>query len=73
MNVLLFLIILLAYIVLIGILNEKIFHLQSDIALLLFSLVLSLILVILRYVLPIPSLTLFIDNLGAGRHDSCQA
>ncbi|MCR5000723.1 MAG: sodium:proton antiporter [Lachnospiraceae bacterium] len=64
MNILLFLIILLAYIVLIGILNEKIFRLQSDIALLLFSLILSLILVILRYVLPIPSLTLFIDNLG---------
>ena len=64
MNILLFLIILLAYIVLIGILNEKVFRLQSDIALLLFSLILSLILVILRYVLPIPSLTLFIDNLG---------
>ncbi|MCR5508471.1 MAG: cation:proton antiporter, partial [Lachnospiraceae bacterium] len=64
MNILLFLIILLAYIVLIGILNEKIFHLQSDIALLLFSLLLSLILVILRLVLPVPALTLFIDNLG---------
>ena len=64
MNILLFLIILLAYIVLIGILNEKVFRLQPDIALLLFSLIFSLILVVIRHILPIPSLTGFIDGLG---------
>lgn len=64
MNVLLFLIIILAYIVVIGILNEKIFHLQSDIALIFFSLIFSLILLVIRLVLPIEELKLFIDNLG---------
>ena len=44
MNMLMFLIIILAYIVVIGILNEKIFHLQSDIALIAFSLLFSVIL-----------------------------
>ncbi len=64
MNILLFLIIILAFIVLIGILNEKVFHLQSDIALILFSLIISLILMGLRILFPIDSLRLFIDNLG---------
>lgn len=64
MNVLLFLIIILAYIVIIGILNEKIFHLQSDIALIFFSLIFSVILLVIRLTLPIDELKLFIDNLG---------
>lgn len=64
MNILLFLIIILAYIVFIGILNEKVFHLQSDIALILFSLILSIILLIIRQVLPSPVLNTFIDRMG---------
>ncbi|MBR5766608.1 MAG: sodium:proton antiporter [Lachnospiraceae bacterium] len=65
MNILLFLIIILAYIVVIGILNEKVFRLQSDIALIFFSLILSVILLILRYLLPIETLRIFTDNLGS--------
>ena len=64
MNILLFLIIILAYIVFIGIINEKIFHLQSDIALIFFSLILSLILVILRLIMPFDTLNVFIDHMG---------
>ena len=64
MNILLFLIIILAYIVVIGILNEKIFHLQSDIALIFFSMIFSMILLILRLLLPFDELDFFIDNLG---------
>ncbi len=52
MNILLFLIIILAYIVVIGTLNERIFHLQSDIALIFFSLILSVILLIVRFFFP---------------------
>lgn len=64
MNILLFLIIILAFIVLIGILNEKVFHLQSDIALIFFSLIISLTLMGVRFIFPIDSLKMFIDNLG---------
>ncbi|MCR4807463.1 MAG: sodium:proton antiporter [Lachnospiraceae bacterium] len=64
MNILLFLVIILAYIVLIGILNEKIFHLQSDIALVFFSLILSLILLFVGRITNADSLTRFIDHLG---------
>jgi CPA1 family monovalent cation:H+ antiporter len=64
MNILLFLIILLAYIVFIGIMNEKIFHLQSDIALIFFSLVFSLILVAVRRLMPVDALILFTDRIG---------
>ena len=64
MNILLFLIILLAYIVFIGIMNEKIFHLQSDIALIFFSLVFSLILVVIRQFMPVDALILFTDRMG---------
>lgn len=59
-----FLIILLAYIVFIGIMNKKIFHLQSDIALILFSLVFSLILVVIRQFMPVDALILFTDRMG---------
>lgn len=64
MNILLFLIILLAYIVFIGIMNEKIFHLQSDIALIFFSLVFSLILMVIRQFMPVDALILFTDRMG---------
>jgi len=64
MNILFFLIIILAFIVFIGILNEKFFHLQSDIALIFFSLIIALILVAVRYFYPADSLVAFIDNLG---------
>ena len=64
MNILFFLIILLAFIVLIGILNEKIFHMQSDIALIFFSLILAIILLTLGNILKIDALTKFISNLG---------
>ena len=64
MNILFFLIILLAFIVLIGILNEKIFHMQSDIALIFFSLILAILLLTLGNILKIDALTKFISNLG---------
>ena len=64
MSILLFLIIILAYIVFIGIANEKLLHIQSDIALILFSLLLSLLLALLRYLIPGSGLSSFIDNLG---------
>ena len=64
MNILLFLIILLAYIVLIGILNEKFFHLQSDIALIFFSLIISLIFVMIRHVFHADAHTLFTARVG---------
>ncbi len=64
MSILVFLIIILAFIVSIGILNEKFFHIQSDIALLLFSLLISLVLLLLRDVIKIESISNFITNLG---------
>lgn len=64
MNILLFLIVILAYIVFIGIVNEKYLHIQSDIALILFSLILSLLLALVRYLIPGTGLSSFIDNLG---------
>ena len=64
MNILLFLIIILAFIVCIGIVNEKLFHIQSDIALLLFSFIISLILLLARDIIPIQSVKSFIDSLG---------
>lgn len=64
MNVLLFLIIILAFIVLIGILNERLFHLQSDIALILFSLTAALLLVVSDRLFQIPQLHDFIGRFG---------
>ena len=64
MNILLFLIILLAFIVFIGIINERIFHIQSDIALIFFSLIIALILALARVLFPTTPLNVFIDNLG---------
>ena len=64
MNILLFLIIVLIFIVGIGLLNERIFKLQSDIALILFSLIISLGLLFARKFSNIDSLNTFIDQLG---------
>lgn len=64
MNILLFLINILALIVFIGIINEKFFHLQSDIALIFFSLILALTLLIISRILPSGGLNLFINQIG---------
>lgn len=64
MSILLFLVILLAFIVCIGIINERIFHMQSDIALIFFSLIISLILLLARNFAPFEGLKSFIENLG---------
>ncbi len=64
MSILLFLIIILVFIVLIGIMNEKFFHIQSDIALILFSFIISMILLIASKLLQIESLDGFVAGLG---------
>ena len=51
-------------IVMIGILNEKYFHIQSDIALILFSLILSLILLAVGKLLGLDSVNEFVTELG---------
>ena len=65
MNILLFLIIILIYIVFIGIVNERFFHLQSDIALIFFSLLLSIVLLITRYFSPNAAIVGFVDKLAS--------
>lgn len=64
MNILLFLIIILVFVVFIGILNEKLFHIQSDIALIMFSLIISLILLIVSDIYDVPKLDEFFAHLG---------
>ena len=64
MKILVFLIIILAYIVCIGILNEKLFHIQSDIATILFSLIISVILLLIKFIYPNGVLGGFVENLG---------
>ena len=64
MNILLFLIIILVFIVVIGILNEKFFHLQSDIALIMFSLIISLLLALVNKLFPLTALDYFTKNIG---------
>ncbi len=64
MSILMLLIILLAVIVFVGILNERIFKLQSDIALILFTVVIALLLLVIKAVIPDGSITEFIDGLG---------
>ncbi len=64
MSILLFLIIILIFIVFIGIMNEKYFHIQSDIALILFSFIISMILLISSKLLQIESLDGFVTGLG---------
>lgn len=64
MGILTFLIIILVFIVCIGILNERIFHLQSDIALIFFTLIITLVLLAVKTVLPFEGVGNFIDQLG---------
>ena len=64
MSVLFFLIIILIFIVLIGIMNEKYFHIQSDIALILFSFIISMVLLIVSKLLQIESVDEFVCGLG---------
>lgn len=64
MNILLFLIIILALIVVIGIANERLFHMQSDIALILFSLIASLVIAVVAKCFHIPVLDRFIVGIG---------
>ncbi len=64
MSILLFLIIILVFIVLIGIINERYFHIQSDISLILFSFILSMVLLIASKLLQIESLDAFVAGLG---------
>lgn len=64
MSLLNFLIVILAFIVFISIVNERIFHLQSDIALIMFSLVISIILLLFRQFSDNQSFISFVDNLG---------
>ncbi len=64
MSILFFLIIILAVIVFIGILNERIFKLQSDIALILFTVIIALVLLLVKAVVPHNGVTDFINGLG---------
>ena len=64
MNVLVFLIIILAYIVIIGTLNERIFHMQSDIALIFFSLLLSCVLLVVKILFPAVSISPLFESLS---------
>jgi CPA1 family monovalent cation:H+ antiporter len=64
MSVLLFLIVILIFIVLIGILNEKFFHIQADIALIMFSLVISLMLLICHKCFDISTVSRFVEGVG---------
>lgn len=64
MSILLFLIIILAVIVFLGILNERIFKLQSDIALILFTVIIALLLLVVKAVVPHGDVVDFINGLG---------
>ncbi|MCR4787363.1 MAG: sodium:proton antiporter [Lachnospiraceae bacterium] len=64
MNILLFLMIILSFIVCIGLVNEKLFHIQSDIALIMFSLIIAVILAVMSRLFSIPALDSFVANIG---------
>ncbi len=64
MSLLVFLIIILIYTVFIGIINERFFHMQSDIALIFFSLLLSAVLLLARLLFPETALVSFVDKLA---------
>ncbi len=64
MSILLFLIIILMFIVVIGILNEKVFRLQSDIATMMFSVAISAVLLVVSRLANIESLDSFVNGLG---------
>ena len=63
MNILLLIIALLAYIVFIGIINERVFRLQSDIALIFFTLLISAIVLGVQTFFPNPFLEKYMDEL----------
>ncbi|MBR4543773.1 MAG: hypothetical protein IKO53_06135 [Lachnospiraceae bacterium] len=64
MSIQILLIIILAYIVIIGTVNDKLFHIQSDIAMVLFSSLLSLILLVIQALFPMEFLRSIISSLG---------
>ncbi|MBO6259729.1 MAG: hypothetical protein J6N47_02770 [Lachnospiraceae bacterium] len=64
MSIQILLIIILAYIVIIGTVNDKLFHIQSDIAMVLFSSLLSVILLVIQALFPMESLRSIISSLG---------
>lgn len=64
MSVQILLIIILAYIVIIGTLNDKLFHMQSDIALVFFSSLFSFLLLLIHFVFPMKPLQNLIGSLG---------
>ena len=66
MNVLQFLIIILVFIIVIGIINERFFHMQSDIALVFFSMVICLVLSIAGRLFGIDELAEVIGRFGDG-------
>ena len=64
MSLQVFLIIILAYIVFIGTVNDKFFHIQSDIALIFFSSLISVILLVVHSIFPMSPLQDVIGSLG---------
>ena len=64
MSIQIILLIVLAYIVIIGTVNDKLFHIQSDIALVFFSSLLSVTLLIIHYFFPMQPLQNFIATMG---------
>ena len=64
MSIQILLIIILAYIVIIGTVNDKLFHIQNDIAMVLFSSLLSVILLVIQALFPMESLRSIISSLG---------
>ncbi len=64
MSLQVFLIIILAYIVFIGTVNDKLFHIQSDIAMIFFSSLISVVLLGVHFIYPMEPLQSLIGSLG---------
>ena len=64
MSILQLLLVIFIFIVVIGIINENFFHIQSDIALILFSFVISLVLLVISKIVKIDAISGFIYDLG---------
>ena len=64
MSILQLLLVIFIFIVVIGIINERFFHIQSDIALILFSFVISLVLLVISKIVKIDAVSGFIYDLG---------
>ena len=64
MSLLLFFVVILIYVVFIGIVNERFFRMQSDIALIFFSLILSIVLLVVRMFSPHAAIVSFVDKLA---------